>query len=160
MSSEKVIDTEESNRREYPRRPIASLAACVFKGDKILLIKRATPPSKGLWSVPGGVIELGETFEETAKREVYEECGIEIEAGEIFTVENFKVLDEEKRIQFHYIITYLIAYHTGGEAYPGPEALDVYWATRQELLAIDMNPIVRKNMLDAFEIVNQRSQKT
>jgi 8-oxo-dGTP diphosphatase len=153
MSPEEIVSSGNNDGREYPKRPVASVAACVFKDNKVLLIKRATPPSLGKWSVPGGVIELGETFEETAKRELDEECCIEIEVGKVFTVENATFLDEKDRIQFHYIITYLIAFHAGGEARPGMEALDVRWATRGELDNLDMNPVVRKNMSDAFDIV-------
>jgi len=153
MSSEETVSIGEPEGREYPKRPIPSVAACVFKDNKVLLIRRATPPSLGKWSVPGGVIELGETFEDTAKRELDEECGIEIKVGKVFTVENFTVLDEENRIRFHYIVTYLIARCAGGEARPGMEALDVRWATKEELSSLDMNPLVRKNMSEAFDIV-------
>lgn len=153
MDYEKIKGTDERAEREYPKRPIPSVAACVFKDDRILLIKRGTPPSKDRWSVPGGAIELGESFSETAKRELNEECGIEIEVGEIFDVENFIVHDEQKRIQYHYIITYLIAKYTSGEIRPGPDELDVRWVTREELLNLDMNPIVRKMMLKSFDIV-------
>jgi 8-oxo-dGTP diphosphatase len=138
--------------REYPERPIPSVAACVFKDKKILLVKRANPPSQGQWSVPGGCIELGETFEDTAKREIDEECCIDIRVGKVFNVENFVVLDDEKRIRFHYVVTYLIAHHAGGEARPGMETLDVRWATRQELTELDMNPVVRKYMLEVFRL--------
>ena len=62
MNSKEAVSAGESIGREYPERPIASVAACVFKEDRILLIKRATPPSQGLWSMPGGMVELGETI--------------------------------------------------------------------------------------------------
>ena len=152
MSSEKTISTGESIGREYPKRPIASVAACVFKGNRVLVIKRATPPSQGLWSVPGGMVELGETIQEAAKRELNEECGIEIKVDKVFNVENLIIPDEKGRIQFHYVITYFVAYYVSGEAHPGSDALDVHWARRQELSNLNMNPIVRKNMLEAFKL--------
>lgn len=152
MSSEKPVSTGESTGREYPERPIASVAVCVFKGNRVLVIKRATQPSQGLWSVPGGMVELGETIQDTGKRELYEECGIEIEVDKVFNVENLIILDERGRIQFHYVITYLVAYHISGEAHPGSDALDVYWATRQELSNLNMSLVVQKNMLEAFKI--------
>lgn len=153
MSSEKAVSTGGSTGREYPERPIASVAACVFKGNRVLLVKRATPPSQGLWSVPGGMVELGETIQDTAKRELNEECDIEIEVDKIFNVEDLIVPDEKGRIQFHYVVTYVVAYHVSGEAYPGSDALDVQWATRQELGNLNMNPVVQKNMLEAFQMV-------
>lgn len=148
------MNTDESIKREYPERPIASVAACVFKGDKILVIKRATPPSQGLWSVPGGMVELGETIQDTARREIQEECGIGIEVGEVFHVANLVVPDEKGLVQFHYVITYILAGYVSGNARPGSDALDIQWATSEELNNLDMNPVVRENMLKAFKIKN------
>ena len=143
--------------REYPTRPIASVAACVFKDDRILLVQRGTPPSKGQWSVPGGAIELGESFEDTAKRELDEECGVEIEVDDIFDVENFIIRDEDDNIQYHYVVTYVTANYISGNIRPGPEEMDVCWATKEELMSLDMNSITRGYMLKAFEKVNSIS---
>ncbi|HEY95282.1 MAG TPA: NUDIX hydrolase [Dehalococcoidia bacterium] len=143
--------------REYPKRPIASVAACVFKDDKILLVKRGTQPSKGRWSVPGGAIELGESFEDTAKRELDEECGVEIETDDIIDVENFVIRDKDGTIQFHYIVTYLMARYVSGDIRPGDDEMDVCWVTREELMNLDMNPVTRDYMLKAFEKVNSVS---
>ena len=143
--------------REYPTRPIASVAACVFKDDRILLVQRGTPPSKGQWSVPGGAIELGESFEDTAKRELDEECGVEIEVDDIFDVENFIIRDEDDNIQYHYVVTYVTANYISGNIRPGPEEMDVCWATKEELMSLDMNSITRGYILKAFEKVNSIS---
>ena len=152
MSPGKSPETGEPVKRRYPQSPIASVAVCVLNGQRILVAKRANPPSQGLWSVPGGVVELGETIQDAARREISEECGIVIDVGEIFTVENLIVPDEGGRIQFHYIITYLVARYTSGEARPDSDALDVRWVTPQELNNLDMNPVIRRNMLKAFKI--------
>jgi 8-oxo-dGTP diphosphatase len=143
--------------REYPTRPIASVAACVFKDDRILLVQRGTPPSKGQWSVPGGAIELGESFEDTAKRELDEECGVEMEVDDIFDVEDFIIRDEDDNIQYHYVVTYVTANYISGNIRPGPEEMDVCWATKEELMSLDMNSITRGYMLKAFEKVNSIS---
>ncbi len=153
MGSEKAVSAGESIGREYPERPIASVAACVFKGNRVLVIKRANQPSQGLWSVPGGMVELGETIQDAAKRELNEECGIEIEVDKVFHAENLIVPDDRGRIQFHYVVTYLVAYYVSGEVRPGSDALDVHWATRQELSNLDMTPLVRDIMLKAFRMV-------
>jgi 8-oxo-dGTP diphosphatase len=143
--------------REYPTRPIASVAACVFKDDRILLVQRGTPPSKEQWSVPGGAIELGESFEDTAKRELDEECGVEIEVDDIFDVEDFIIRDEDDNIQYHYVVTYVTANYISGNIRPGPEEMDVCWATKEEVMSLDMNSITRGYMLKAFEKVNSIS---
>ncbi len=146
------MNNDESIKREYPKRPIASMAACVFKDDKILIIQRANPPSQGMWSLPGGMIELGETIQETTKREVAEECGIEIEVGDVFHAANLIVPDEKGDIKYHYVITYLIAYYKNGEAKPGSDAMDIKWVTIEELTKFDINPVARENIIKAFRI--------
>lgn len=116
------------------------------------MAKRANPPSQGEWSMPGGVVELGETVQDAAKREINEECGIEIEVGEIFDVENLIVPDDKGRVQFHYIVTYMVARHISGEARPDSDALGVRWITPEELNNLEMNPTERQYILKAFEI--------
>lgn len=148
------MNNDESIKREYPERPIASMAACVFKDDKILIIRRANPPSQGMWSLPGGMIELGETIQETTKREVEEECGIEIDVGDVFLVRNLIVPDDKRDIQFHYIVTWMLAHYKSGEARPGSDAMDTKWVTAEELNKYDMSPVVRENILKAFRIAS------
>jgi 8-oxo-dGTP diphosphatase len=155
VNSEQAKDSSELPGREYPDRPIASVAACVFKGDTVLLIKRARQPSQGLWSVPGGAIELGETIRDAVKRELYEECGIEIDVDRVINAVDLILPDEKGRIWFHYIVTYLLARHISGEARPGSDALDVRWATHQELDTLNMTPAVRKNMQYSFEMARE-----
>ena len=138
--------------REYPERPIVSVGACVFKDNKVLLIQRGTPPSLGKWSVPGGMIELGETVQETAVREIKEECGIEIKPDKVLNVANSIYPDEDGRIKYHYAVIYLIADYVRGEPRAGSDAVDVRWAESEELDGLDMNPIVRENMLEAFRL--------
>ena len=155
MNSEQVKDNPEFLGREYPDRPIASVAACVYKGDRVLLIKRARQPSQGLWSVPGGAIELGETIRDAVMRELREECGIEIELDRVINAVDLILPDEKGRIWFHYIVTYLIARYISGEACPGSDALEVRWATCQELDTLNMTPAVRKNMKYSFEVARE-----
>ena len=148
--------TSETNNeftgREYPERPFASAAACVFKGNQVLVIRRANPPSQGLWSIPGGAVDLGETIQDAVTREIREESGVEIEVGKVFNVENLIVPDETGRIHFHYVVSYLLARYISGEPRASSDALDVKWATSRDLAGLDMNPVVRKNMLEALEI--------
>jgi 8-oxo-dGTP diphosphatase len=148
------MNNNETMKREYPERPIASMAACVFKDDKILIIRRANPPSQGMWSLPGGVVELGETIQETTRREVEEECGIEIEVGDVFHAANLIVPDEKGNIRFHYVVTYLLAYYKSGEARPDSDAMDIKWVKSEELTGFNMNPIVYENIMKAFRIAS------
>jgi ADP-ribose pyrophosphatase YjhB (NUDIX family) len=152
MDSGHAASISESDDREYPRRPIASAHALVLQGDRVLLIKRAHPPSRGRWSVPGGVIELGETVRDAARRELREECGIEIEIDRVMDVADHVVPDESGRVWFHYVVIYLLARYVGGEARPGSDALAVRWATVEELDALDMHPLARQAVQRAFKM--------
>ena len=148
-------NTPESIGREYPSRPIVSTAAYVFRKDKILLGKRAQQPGQGLWSIPGGAIELGETVHQAARRELREECNIEIQVEKLFNVVDVIVPGEKERIKFHYVIIYLLARYLSGETHPGSDALAVCWATHQELDNLEMSPVVRKNIKQAFQVAHE-----
>lgn len=150
MSSERNIP--ESFNREYPQRPIVTAVACVFREDKVLLIKRAQEPSKGRWSVPSGAIELGEKIFDAVRREVREECGIEIEVVKVVNVADSIVPDEAGRVWFHYVRIYILARYLSGEAHPGSDALEVCWVVREELDKFDMIPIVYENIIRAFDM--------
>jgi len=154
MTEEQDANADESTGREYPSRPIASVAACVLRGERILVIRRAQPPSQGRWSVPGGAIELGETVHDAACRELREECGVAIAVDRVVMVEDLIVRDEAGEIRFHYVVTYLLSRYLGGEVRPDSDALALHWATREELDTLDMNPVVRENMKKAFDMLS------
>jgi 8-oxo-dGTP diphosphatase len=133
-----------SMRREYPTSPIPSVHAIVLRGDKVLLVRRACPPSQGRWSVPGGVIKLGETIGKAAEREVREECGVEVKAGAAVDVADMIVQDRRGRVQFHYVVIYVQARYASGEASPASDAADVRWARHEELEGLDMHAAARQ----------------
>lgn len=142
----------DSFNREYPQRPIVTAVGCVFRGDRMLLIKRAQEPSKGRWSVPGGAIELGEKIYDAVQREVREECGIEIEVVRVVNAADSIVPDESGRVWFHYVPVYILARYVSGEAHADSDALDTRWVAREELDALDMNPVVHENINRAFDM--------
>lgn len=93
-----------SNSREYPRFPIPAVGAIVLEEEHVLLIRRGKAPARGKWTLPGGVIELGESSEEALKREVWEECRLAIEPGELVEIVHKVIPNEKGRIQYHYLI--------------------------------------------------------
>jgi 8-oxo-dGTP diphosphatase len=137
-------------RREYPQQPIASAHAIVIRDERVLLVQRAAEPSKGQWSVPGGVIELGETIAEAVRREVHEECGIEIEPGQVINVADRVFRDKDGRIRYHYVVIYLLARYVSGEARASSDAAAVRWVTREELHGLDMVPVAHQTVQRAF----------
>lgn len=148
-----VTTSPESIRREYPLGPIAASHAITFRGNKVLLARRAHQPSKGRWSVPGGMVELGETIHEAARRELYEECGVKVKTNEVVDVVDNIVLDESGHIRFHYVVIYLLAQYESGAVRPNSDALEARWVTHEELSTLDMHPFARRAVQEAFEIV-------
>lgn len=91
-------------KRIFPDRPVLAVGAFIFKDNKLLLVKRKYPPDKGKWSIPGGAVKIGESLFSAVKREVEEECNIDILNGKITEVVDKIYYTEEGRIIFHYSI--------------------------------------------------------
>ena len=97
-----------SKSREYPKRPFVGVGAVFLNDNKILMMKREHEP-RGVWSIPGGLIELGETAAEAIIREMKEEIGVDIEVKSLVGVYDYKVRDKNNIIKYHYvIIDYLV----------------------------------------------------
>ncbi|MFP3870267.1 MAG: NUDIX hydrolase [Syntrophobacteria bacterium] len=110
-------------RRDYPDRPILGVGAAVFEGGRVVLVRRGRPPGYGKWSLPGGVIELGETVQEAIVREVEEEVGLKVEVGELVAVVDWIFLDTKGRVQFHYVLLDFLCPKTGGVLEASSDAL-------------------------------------
>ncbi|MDM8555372.1 NUDIX hydrolase [Desulfococcaceae bacterium HSG7] len=133
----------------YPDSPQVAVGAVVFKQNKVLLVKRGKPPSQNEWAIPGGSVELGETLQQAAEREIYEETGIVIRAQEPIFVFDMVQKDESDKIRFHYIIIDLIAEYKSGKLLPGDDALDARWFTENEI----KNPMINRmtqNLLEKY----------
>lgn len=125
------------------------MGAVVFKNEKILLIKRKNPPSQGLWAIPGGVIELGETIQEAAEREILEETGVVIRAeSPVFTFDAI-VRDSDGRVRYHYIIVDVLAEYLSGGLIPGDDAADAGWFLPSELDTLPLSSPT-KELLDTL----------
>lgn len=133
-----------THSREYPSHPIPGVGVVVRKGDCVLLIQRGNPPRQGDWGLPGGVLEIGETWRDAAVREVREECGIEIVLGEIIDVVDIIVRDDAERAQYHYAIVDFVADYASGELRAASDVLDARWALPDELLKFELPPMTRK----------------
>ncbi len=125
-------------QRRYPERPIPAVGAIVVKDGRVLLARRGKEPSAGLWSVPGGAVHLGERLEDATKRELMEECGIEITLTDVLEVIERMVRDPDGRIQYHYVVVDYLARWVGGEPTPSPEALEVRWVAPAEIPQLEM----------------------
>lgn len=120
--------------RIYPSRPVVGVGAVVVvDGNRVLLVKRGQAPLKGEWSLPGGVVELGETLQAAVFREVLEETGLEVEVGPLVDVVDRVEPGEDGRVQYHYVVVDYLCRTRGGEAVHGSDAADVCWADAEHL---------------------------
>lgn len=126
---------EEYLRRTYPSAPLVGVGAVVHAKGKFLLIRRANEPGKGLWSIPGGLVEVGEKIRDAVKREVEEETGLRVEVGRLIDVLENIVYDENGRVKFHYVLIDFEAEPIGDdiELRPSPEVLEARWFTIEEM---------------------------
>lgn len=120
-------------KREYPDRPIVGVGAVIIHSGGVLLVKRGSPPLLGQWSLPGGVVELGETLRSAAEREAREETGLVVKAGEVLEVLDRIIPGEGGRAQYHYVLIDFLCRVTGGELLAGGDAADVAWASEDDL---------------------------
>ena len=127
----------------YPEQPIVAVSAVVFKDDRILAIKRGKEPGKGKWSIPGGRLELGEEIYEAGKREVLEECSINIEIERLLDVTQNIIRDDEGRVSYHYVLIDLLAKYVSGEAKAQSDAEECRWVTPEELAGLDISANLR-----------------
>lgn len=127
----------------YPPVPRVAVGALVIKAGAVLLVKRGKAPSDGKWAIPGGSVELGETLQQAAEREIFEETGIRIRAAEPVYLFDFIERNRHDSIRFHYVIIDLAAEYLGGKIKPGDDADQAAWIPFAELKELDMNATTR-----------------
>jgi len=125
-------------KREYPEQPLVGVGAIIIENSRVLLVKRAHPPLQAQWSIPGGVLELGELVREAAIREAREETGLTVEPGELLGVYDRVLRDPHGRVQYHYVLVDFFCRRVGGELHAADDAAEVRWFTREELPALNL----------------------
>lgn len=130
-----------SARRRYPDAPLVGVAAAVFNArGEVLLVQRGRPPRAGSWGLPGGLLDLGEALADGARREVREECGIEIAIGGLAGIFEPITFDEAGKVEYHYIVIDYWASWVSGEPQPGDDAAAVRWVAPEDLDACALLP--------------------
>jgi 8-oxo-dGTP diphosphatase len=119
--------------RSYPDRPFVGIGVVVFKDDRVLLVRRAKPPVRRAWSIPGGAQEIGETVREAALRELMEETAIDAEIIGLIDVVDAVTRDDDGRVKFHYTLVDFAAEWRGGEAVADTDVDAVRWVPLDEL---------------------------
>jgi mutator protein MutT len=130
-------------KRLYPNQPLVGIGALIICNGKILLEKRGNDPGKGKWSIPGGLVDLGETVEQTVIREVKEETGLEVEKPEHIDVVDNIDLDENGRIKYHFVIIDFLVKLKGGTLKAASDAADLRWVSLSEVEEYELTKTFR-----------------
>jgi len=155
MRMRKINETVQKLTSEtggaYPEQPRVAVGAIVFKDDRVLLVRRGQPPAENLWAIPGGRVEIGETLQEAAEREILEETAIAIRAR--VPVYTFDVIerDAQGRIRFHYVIVDLTAEYIGGQPRAGDDVSAARWVSSDELATLKVSPKTRQLLKTQFD---------
>jgi len=135
-------------QREFPEVPLVGVGAVIIENGRVVLVKRLHPPLQAEWSIPGGVLEVGELVRDAAIREAREETGLIVEPGELLGVYDRVLRDAEKRVQYHYVLIDFLCRRVSGDLAAASDAAEVRWFGWEELpglkLAEDTVDVIRK----------------
>ncbi len=146
--------------REYPERPFVGVGGVVIRHGRALLIRRGAPPLEGQWSIPGGMLETGETLIEGVRRELLEETGLEVRVLEL--IEVFERINEDAtgKTQFHFIVLDYLCKVVAGEARAGSDVTDVAWAAPSDLERFSLTPTATRVIQKAFEMAQMKAERS
>ena len=165
-------------KREFPDHPLVGVGGVVVHRNRVLLIRRGGEPLKGEWSIPGGLVELGEELAEGARRELLEETGLKVEPLEVVAVfdrimygqtrrtvgtapkrkpqPKVKERGVRRRVRYHYVIVDYACRLKGGRLKPGSDVVDARWVRRQDLPHYRLTQMATSVVERAFEFLNQQ----
>ena len=116
-----------SESRQYPERPIVGVGAVIVDEGKVLLIRRRYEPLKGEWSLPGGMVEIGETLESALMREMLEETGLRVDVGPVVEVFDRIMRDEQQRVRYHFVLVDYLCWPADGSLHAGSDVDAAIW---------------------------------
>ena len=146
-----------ADARTYPTRPFLAVSAAIVRDGHVLVVRRARPPAKGLFSLPGGVVEVGETLHEAVVREVREETSIAIEPVALAGFRETIARDGEERVERHFVILPFAARWLAGEPDLNEELSEARWVRPAELASLPTTPGLADIVAAAFERLEQGS---
>jgi 8-oxo-dGTP diphosphatase len=140
-----------ADARAYPQRPFLAVSAAIVRDGKILVVRRARPPAHGVFTLPGGVVEVGETLVEAVAREVREETGMAIEPVALAGFRETIVRDAQDRVERHFVILCFAARWQAGEPVLNEELSEAHWLDPAELAGLETTPGLADIVAAAFE---------
>lgn len=121
--------------RHYPDRPLVGVGAVIFRGEEVLLVRRGQEPQKGIWSLPGGLVELGEGLEAAIQREILEETGLTVKVLGVTAVLERIYRDPEGRVAYHFVLIDFACDYLAGELRPASDITAARFVTLSDLPA-------------------------
>ena len=137
--------------REYPERPLVGVGAIIIDDGRVLLVKRGHAPLAGEWSIPGGLVEVGETLREAAVREASEETGLQIEALELLGVFDRLLPDETGKIRYHYVLIDFLCRRLSGDLCATSDAAEARWFKPEEVSELPLREDTAQVITSAFQ---------
>lgn len=140
-------------RRTYPSRPIVAVSGMIVNQEgKILIVRRAKPPGKGKWSLPGGAVKLGETLHQALRREIQEECHISITIEKLLGAFDRIFFDEDRKVQYHYVILDYLCRTASPQIQPATDVDAFAWIGPTDMEKYSFTPGVKEFLLDVFPV--------
>ena len=137
-------------QRDYPDRPVVGVGAVIVRNRNVVLVRRGSEPLLGEWSLPGGMLELGETLRQGIAREVLEETGLRVRVEQVLDVFDSILPDATGRTQFHYVLIDFLCVPLEGDLRAGSDVSQVTWAGEDELDRFGLTENVRAVIRKAF----------
>jgi ADP-ribose pyrophosphatase YjhB (NUDIX family) len=141
--------------REYPKQPLVGVGGVVIDRNRVLLIRRGCEPLKGEWSLPGGLLELGEELTAGVRRELLEETGLEVEPIEGILAFD-RIVREGVRVKYHYVIVDYLCRRKRGRLRPASDVVDARWVRRKELPQYHLTDMATAVIVQAFGMLKRR----
>jgi ADP-ribose pyrophosphatase YjhB (NUDIX family) len=138
-----------AERRTYPATPILAVSAAVFRDGKVLIVRRARPPASGVYTLPGGGVEIGETLVEAVTREVREETALTIKPVALAGYREVIARDSDGRIERHFVILPFAARWVAGEPVLNHELSDAMWTNPSEIAGLNTTAGLAEIIADA-----------
>lgn len=139
--------------RSYPQRPFLAVSAAIMRGDRLLIVRRSRPPAQGVYTLPGGVVEVGESLTEAITREVMEETALSIEPVALAGYREAIVRDGDDRVERHFVILCFAARWTGGEPILNEELSEAHWLRPDDLAGLTTTAGLAEIVTAAFALL-------
>ena len=144
--------------RQYPEHPVIAVGGVVISEGRALLIRRGQAPLEGRWSIPGGILELGETIADGIARELFEETGVRAGALDLIEVYEKVLRDAGDRAQYHFVILDYLCELEEGTAQAGSDVTEVAWVREEELKQLQLTGAATRVVRKAFAMARERGK--